>query len=66
MKDRNLEVQSRYCPREFVDEDVDGEARGYCREEEFNQALCDTSSIGSNNYSQLAKKVRDNFRLFQL
>ena len=57
MKDRNLEVQSRYCPHDFVDEDVDGETRGYCREEDFNQALCDTSSIGSNNYSQLAKKV---------
>ena len=63
MIERNLEGHSWYCPNDFVDRDVDGRTReGSWREEEFNQTLCDMRCIGSSNYSQVAKKVRDSFR----
>ena len=58
--------KEKYCPPTFVDEEIDnGEIRkGLWREDvkEFNNALSNIKTMSSNNYSVLAKEVRDNFK----
>lgn len=52
-----------YCPSNFVDHEGNlGINPGEWRNESISNALKDISSVSSNNYSRLAKEVRDNFK----
>ena len=65
MRDRSNDTRNKYCPSSFVDCDEGGTVlEGDWRNDTQDQALLNVSNTGSNNHSQLAKKVRDNFRDF--
>ena len=63
MRDRSNESRNSYCPPNLIS--CDTEERNEDRDGMdvvYNQALLNISNISSNNHSQLAKQVRDNFR----
>ena len=55
-----------YYQKELVDRETnDGEIiAGTWRTNVYNHALTDISNLGSNNYSVLAKEVRNNFKIY--
>ena len=62
MADRHFDTNNTYCPPDYVDLEHDGRVReGLWRQESDSSSLQDIGSMGSNNYSVDAKKVRDNF-----
>ena len=55
--------QNIYCPNNYVDQERNLELRpGEWRNETTNDALANMQNIGSNNYSRVAKQVRENFK----
>ena len=63
MKSKTAQDRSRYCPPDFLDFENDGVVKkGNWRNEQYNEALISVSNTGSNNYSLLAKQVRDKYR----
>jgi len=64
MKGKSLQ-NSQYCPPDMIDQETGGIIRkGSWRTESFNQALQQVSNTSSNNYSLLAKEVRENFKAY--
>lgn len=65
---RGLERRSKfqYYTSELIDKETNEGViiDGLWRTEAFNEALGNISSMGSNNYSVLAKNVRDNFKRY--
>ena len=65
IKGKCFESGSQYFPGSLIDQENNGRIQNASwRTECFNQALLQVSNTSSNNYSQLAKEIGDNFKAY--